>query len=346
MDEDPCTGEVTERLVASGNPKADARNKWSLDIPRNTNIGLYTRSYMIRTGDNVVETDDGILAGQYVQPVSEWIFPELIIPGGAPPPNNFDNIGPLRNGFGPIDGQIFGQLSPWPGATAPAPAIASCAPVPSSSSSAPTTEPTGTPDPLNFTASAGIDQTVLGGVAVALSATQDIANAVPASLAYNWTQISGPTVTLSGTNAATVRFSAPVVLTTNANVQRRFQVVITHTPSGGKASTNVTVTSVARGNNVFDHPVIDSLTWASRQSGTATASVHTDLADTTGSMRIIFNSDNVERPMIKAGVANGVTTYTFNSRSIPRYTSATIRSYLNNALVGGPVISSTSVGAG
>ena len=65
MDEDPCTGEVTERLVASGNPEADARNKWSLDIPRNTNIDLYTRSYMIRISDKVVETDDGILAGQY-----------------------------------------------------------------------------------------------------------------------------------------------------------------------------------------------------------------------------------------------------------------------------------------
>lgn len=93
--------------------------------------------------------------------------------------------------------------------------------------------------------------------------------------------------------------------------------------------------------------MIDSLTWASKQSGTATALAHSDLVDPAASMRVVFNGDNVERAMTRQGVNNdGIVTYNFNSRSIPRFTSATIRSYVNNVAVGGPVVSSTNVGAG
>lgn len=61
-------------------------------------------------------TTNGILGGQYVQPVTEWIFPEVIIPGATQPELGFDNIAPLANGFGPDDaGNVFHQLSPWPG---------------------------------------------------------------------------------------------------------------------------------------------------------------------------------------------------------------------------------------
>ena len=63
-----------------------------------------------------METSDGILAGQYVQPVTEWIFPEVVNPGATPPALDFSNIGPLANGFGPdADGNVFHQLNPWPG---------------------------------------------------------------------------------------------------------------------------------------------------------------------------------------------------------------------------------------
>ncbi|EPE26368.1 hypothetical protein GLAREA_02280 [Glarea lozoyensis ATCC 20868] len=322
VDEDPCTGEESERLVASATPD-----------------GLYTRNYRIRIGDITLTTSDGIIAGQYVQPVSEWIFPELISPGAAPPTNDFSNIGPLRNGFGPINGTIFGQLSPWPGAVTPTPAVAVCAP-PATSTTA-TTTPTGTPEPVALTISAGTDQTVLGGVSVLLSASLIAGNVPPASLSYNWTQIAGPIVALSASNTASIRFSAPV-----AAASREFKVEITHTPSGSKANDTIAVTSVAIGQGAFDHPVIDALSWASRQSGTATANAHTDLVDSTASMRVVFNGDNVERPMVRGQVANGQVTYAFSSRGIPRFTSATVRSYINNVLVGGPVVSSSNVAAG
>jgi hypothetical protein len=304
--------------------------------------GLITRNYRIRIGDTILTTSDGIIAGQYLQPVTEWIFPELVTPGGTPPANDFTNIGPLRNGFGPIDGTIFGQLTPWPGANTPTPAVTNCAP-PATSTTA-TSTPTGTPEPVPLAVSAGSDQTVLGGVSVLLSASLTAGNVPPASLAYNWTQIAGPAVALSASNTASVRFSAPVV--SGADASREFRVEITHTPSGSKANDTIAVTSVALGKGTFDHPVIDSLTWASRQSGTATAAAHSDLVDTTASLRIIFNGDNIERPMVRGQVANGQAAYAFSSRSVPRFTSATIRSYVNNVLVGGPVVSSTNVGAG
>lgn len=68
VDQDPCTGKETERLVTSVLPRASERNKWSIDVPRNTDTGFYTRNYHIKIGDNIVETTDGIQAGLYVQP--------------------------------------------------------------------------------------------------------------------------------------------------------------------------------------------------------------------------------------------------------------------------------------
>src|SRR4051794_6498285 len=77
IDQDPCTGEESDRLIATAAVEVSARNKWKVDIPRGTNIGLYTRNYRVRIGDEVTTTH-GIRAGQYVQPVTEWIFPELV----------------------------------------------------------------------------------------------------------------------------------------------------------------------------------------------------------------------------------------------------------------------------
>jgi hypothetical protein len=39
VDEDPCTGDETERLVASATPDGPNRNKWKVDVPKNTDIG-------------------------------------------------------------------------------------------------------------------------------------------------------------------------------------------------------------------------------------------------------------------------------------------------------------------
>lgn len=278
--------------------------------------------------------------------VSEWIFPELTLPGGAPPPNNFANFGHLVNGFGPIDGTIFGPLRPWPGATTPAPSVSDCPP-PSDGGDGDDGDEEPTEDAIIIDAVAGADRTVLGGISVLLTGKNATGN--NNGLTYQWTQIAGPTVTISGNTTANATFAAPVV-STSANVQREFRVLITHTASGTKGNDTIVITSVslpvAQNLKTYDSPIIDSLTWASRQSGTATAIAFSNLVDSTASMRIIFNSDNVERVMTKVGVSNGQAQYTFNARSIRSYTSATIRSYLNNVAVGGPVISSTTISAG
>jgi len=347
IDEHPCTGETTDRFLASGSVKAgEIRNKWEIRIPKNSNVGKYTRNYRVKIGDNVVTTTDNIDAGQYIQPVSEWIFPELTTPGGTPPPNDFTNIGPLRDGFGPIDGQIFGQLSPWPGASAPAPLIANCPPPSTTTSSATSSATSGsststaTPVSPALQASAGQNQTVLSGVFVTLKATQLTTGVSESDLQYTWTQTFGPTLTLSSTTGSTINVSPPVIA--SGSVERRFQVVITHVPSGAKANAT---TSVIVNRTTADHPVIDTLTWASRQSGTATASAHTDLVASEASMRISFGGA-AEVVMGRAATTNGQVLYTYSSRSVGRFTSATVRSYINGVLVPGSTFTSTNVGAG
>ncbi len=63
----------------------------------------------------------GVIPGQYVAPVSEFIFPENKVMGDVLVPNNFQCLAFLVNGQGPPDDEPagtpnLGQLSPWPGA--------------------------------------------------------------------------------------------------------------------------------------------------------------------------------------------------------------------------------------
>jgi hypothetical protein len=75
---------------------------------------------MIKANSAVVKTKNGILASQYIQPVTEWIQPEVDIPGTEPVPYVFRNIrGLVQGDF--LDGKQFGPLSPFPGPTPPAP---------------------------------------------------------------------------------------------------------------------------------------------------------------------------------------------------------------------------------
>ncbi len=44
------------------------------------------REYRITASSGTAVTKNGILAGQYIQPVGEWIQPELAVPGLEPSP--------------------------------------------------------------------------------------------------------------------------------------------------------------------------------------------------------------------------------------------------------------------
>lgn len=114
---DPCTGDVKAVAVGSANPAGGGnRNKWIWRASSSV-LTTYTREYNITASSGTRSTNGGqILAGQYIQPVGEWIFPENTNPGTIPAKNDFSSFSWLRWGSGPdADGNIWGPLSPWPG---------------------------------------------------------------------------------------------------------------------------------------------------------------------------------------------------------------------------------------
>lgn len=287
-------------------------------------------------------TTNGILSGQYVQPVTEWIFPEVITPGAVNPPLDFSGIGPLANGFGPYSGgKIFKQLTPWPGATPPTPISICTDPVTSVSVTSEIPEPTETETevvtatstavptitPMPLIVDAGTDQIVRGGVRVTLSGAQTAPNIPAQDLTYTWSQIGGSTANIEiaspGTLVTTLDLPVNPGIT---NEVREFRFLITHVPSGTVANDTIVITA---DKTSIDHPVIETFTWQSKQSGTVAVTVRTELVDVSASMRCRFGN-GAEVLMTRAGP--GV--YTYAARSTPQPASVTVRSYFGAVAVG------------
>ncbi|KAK5140071.1 hypothetical protein LTR04_003171, partial [Oleoguttula sp. CCFEE 6159] len=334
---DPCTGEESEISVGTTAPRpiaADARGKWVFRAdPAATTGSKYTREYRISTstGTKPMKFHPGIIAGQYVQPVTEWIFPELTSPGAVPPPLDFTSFTHLSDGFGPDEsGNVFGQLDPWPGASAPTPPKL-CSPttatLPATSSPPPdtttpadnTTPPPATPPPAEPIANAGADITQLPGVVIVLSATNTNKDVLESDLTYLWTQVSGtPSVTLTGASVAKATFTAPAQAAKSI-ITREFQVKITSKTSGKSSTDNVVVTTDNTG-AVQDDVVIDSYTWDSRQSGTITVTAHTNVVD--GSSKLTLKLDaGAALPMTSA--PGGKFTYSSSKTKKPASISVT-----------------------
>ena len=99
LDVGPCTDETTDRIVGNVIPKAgDARGKWIWRAD-STILSNYTREYHITTNTGSMTTKNKILASQYVQPVTEWIFLESTVLGLEPPPLDFTRFVGLANGI-------------------------------------------------------------------------------------------------------------------------------------------------------------------------------------------------------------------------------------------------------
>ncbi|MSS73053.1 MAG: T9SS type A sorting domain-containing protein, partial [Candidatus Latescibacteria bacterium] len=92
------------------------------------------------------------------------------------------------------------------------------------------------------TANAGPDQTVNEGVAVTLSGSGTDPDAGDV-LAFQWTQVSGSSATLTGANTATPTFTAPQV---TADETLRFKLVATDNGSPALSSTPETVSITVR----------------------------------------------------------------------------------------------------
>jgi hypothetical protein len=118
-DVDPCTGNVTDTIIGNASPAGKGpRNKFvfrSSTTVRTT----YTREYHITGSTGTHDSNGGqILAGQYVQPVTEWVFPENGVMGIVPPKNDFSSFTNLVNGLGPdpdAPAEVWGPLNPFPG---------------------------------------------------------------------------------------------------------------------------------------------------------------------------------------------------------------------------------------
>ena len=171
IDVDPCTGEAIERDLILVQPTIDApagktvfRTNQGGGVK--TDVSPPTRNVGFRSVTGTIQGPNGITAGEFIQPIFDFIFPEQINFGSPPLINSFDTIPFLAKGGGPfIPGNLLtsplnvttvvGQLNPWPGTPRPAPT--SCPPPgPTSSTVAPppaasTTSTTTTPTPIRDT---------------------------------------------------------------------------------------------------------------------------------------------------------------------------------------------------
>lgn len=118
MDIDPCSGNVTDRILATMGLRG-GRNEQNKFEYRNDILHSYTREYRVIAEINGVPktriTKNGILSGAYVQPVNVWVQGEQNIPGTPPPPHDFSEMGFLTKGVGRDEnGDLWGPLDPFP----------------------------------------------------------------------------------------------------------------------------------------------------------------------------------------------------------------------------------------
>ncbi|KAJ9665686.1 hypothetical protein H2201_004170 [Coniosporium apollinis] len=326
IDVDPCTGEETDRTIGSASPKAgDPRCKWTFRTD-STTLSKYTREYRIKVSTGTKLTDSGILAGQYIQPVTEWIFPELATPGAEPPVNTFSQFTHLVNGIVQDDKQ-FGQLKPWPGANAPAPAKVCSGPVPAAAPAPVTPADTTTPaDPVapvveTPVANAGVDVAQRPGVVVTLQGSNTNDKIAAADLVFAWTQISGPTgITLAGANTAKATFTAPTQA--DAVTNREFQLTVSSKSDATIKSTDTVVVKIDKA--IKDVVTITSYTHTNTNGGTLSVTAQTNVMDgSVTSMSLVLSGTTTVAMTNQQGGK-----WSYNARSTKKPTSVLVRSPL------------------
>ncbi|KAI4761463.1 hypothetical protein E4T51_05533 [Aureobasidium sp. EXF-12344] len=277
LDLDPCTGAESERAIGSALYKAgDPRNKWIWRTDTRVNA-KYTREYVIRANSGVVTTKNNLTAGRFVQPVTDYIFPESLTPGATPPANDFSNIGHLAQGVGYTpDGVLIGQLNPWPGASGSVPAAPVCPPFAAANSAPPATSSTAATTPASGPVAPVLSLpaaiTTRPGVSVPMSFNvTNAASFATSDLAFSWSQISGPVVTLSPTNGQSSSFITAQATTLSSYI---FKVTATSTSFGTTTTGNITVISDL---SIPDVVVIDAYTASTANGGQLTVSAHTNI---------------------------------------------------------------------
>ncbi|KAL0573326.1 hypothetical protein V5O48_008624 [Marasmius crinis-equi] len=309
LDVDPCTGEQSERIWGSVVPRAiDIKGEFRFRS-ESTALPPYTREVRVRMVTGTKVTPNGIIAGEFTSPYAPeaLIFPELLNFGENDLPYEFDKLPFLAQGSGPwlggvpgvpqaTTGPVVGQLNPWPGVAKPTPI--NCPAV----------------SPNLPIANAGSDLTVASGSKVTLSGSlQNSANLT--GVTFKWSQTSGPTVSLSPTNAINTTFTAPTVAVVTTLT---FAFEASNDKGSSKDEVVINVSPA----------VVDAITVESidRQSGGGGTRVLTVVATTNSAVSQLFiSADTIQRiAMQPAGVQRFQAV--ISVRTVP--TSVTISSSL------------------
>jgi hypothetical protein len=295
---DPCTGEETFRDVGTATPRpGDPSCKFDF---RPTIPSPYTREYRFSANSAVVETQNGIKAGQYIAGVNEWIQVEA---GGGtePAPYEYQNIvGLVQGDF--LNDKQFGVLSPFPG-LAPPPPAQTC---------------TGTPPPANaepVASAAPLTADVRVGAQVLLRGSNTASGLTNNDLDFVWTKTTpaNPTISIQNAASPTATFVAPSV---TARTTFTFQVSVSLKSDATKSST-ATVTVVVDP-TAPDQVFVDIYTWESRQSGSLSVNCHSDVVSGANTGMTLRLSGTTNINMLPA---NGPGKWAYTARSTNRPTS-------------------------
>lgn len=304
MEIDACSGEITETQVGSAR-MVGVRNKWTW---RATSTGptKYAREYIVRASNPTKVTNNNITAGQYVAPVTEWIFPEPGVPGLQPGKLDFTQMTQLVDGVGPDDnGDLWGQLDPFPDATAPA-HLNTC-----NKATTPTNPPATSPTAATLTANAGAAQTVRPGVLVTLSGQSSGAT----DATYSWAQtpgtFTGTALTLTNGNTAKATFTTPVVTTL---ATYNFTLTVKSASLGTSATSTVLITNDPKAVDII---VIDSYTTTTQQGGTISVNAHTNVVDGSAKLSIQLLNPNAGTAVAMTSLGGGKWTYNARSTKTP-----------------------------
>jgi hypothetical protein len=254
IDVNPCTGQESERLIATINPATQvAVDRYRLFVLSADYLPLFRETHVKIHGATNTISANGLTNGQYRIPNTEFIFGENLNGGDPQIPNNLQDFPFLARGW--FDGvQPVPAITPFPMSPAPPPVVC-----------------TGTTAPAGALpiASAGTSFIVGAAKTGVLDGTGSI-DPNGGTLTFSWAQTGGPAVVLSNPSIATPSFTGPnVVGPTTLN----FSLTVTN--AFGSASASVAVAVVP----VVDTVLITTATWSLRAKRfTVTAAS----SDTTG----------------------------------------------------------------
>lgn len=334
IDIDPCTGQETFRpiSVAQNRPEGGGRNKWVSRID-GTQPSVYTREYRAVTSTGTVTTRNGILAGQYVSPILEWIQPELLAPGNEPLVHEFSGLSHLTKGVGLVGqpGNLFGPLSPFPQSGVAVFNVTTC-------TTTPPDEGEGVSPSARITASIGSVSgpsplLVRSDDTFILHGFQDNTSPVFSStdLTWTWSIVANQS---TGTQANFVTF-------TPATDGRSISLKLANTAPAGEYVFALSIASASQsrtGTGTFtanfftgaDTVTIEAVTWTSSQSGTIGVTCKTNyLVDSKVGMSVTYPGDNGITTSAMAATPPGTGLWSFSTRRVARPGTVTCRSLLN-----------------